>query len=175
MKYISLIVIILFCSFTCDSSYALGKIVDYFLENPNAWNDTKKITCNEVTRVVVTKGLKGIVFNLTDLTKGDQVALVFLESKKSVKLNKVGFYKISNELLPGKNRVVSVITRNYGNRTRFHYRFMLQRNHNDVPVKVYNYKRAILECNYDGNLPVKDISNLSGIKLCEIEVRSPKH
>ena len=25
-------------------SFALGKIVNYFLDNPNAWNDTKRIT-----------------------------------------------------------------------------------------------------------------------------------
>ena len=67
-------------------SFALGKIVNYFLDNPNAWNDTKRITRSTPTKILVKEGLEGLVFKLTDLTKGDEVALVFLESRKGRKI-----------------------------------------------------------------------------------------
>ena len=65
-----------------QTTYALGKIVNYFLENPNAWNDTKRITNGSPTKIIVKDGLEGLVFKLTDLTQGDDVALVFIETKK---------------------------------------------------------------------------------------------
>lgn len=165
-----LVVLILFSM--NNLSFAQGNIVDYFLKNPNAWEDTKRIIHKEPTKVVVADGLKGLGFNLTELTEGDEVALVFIESQKAERLKYKGFCNGEDKLLPGKNRVVSVITRNSGDRTRFHYKFILQRNINNEPVTIYNNGNDILESLYDGSLPVKDISNLSGIGMCEIEVHS---
>ena len=99
------------------------------------------------------------------------MALVFLETRTAEKFKKEGFCNAGDKLLPGKNRVVSVIIRNSGNRTQFHYKFLLQRNINNVPISIYNNGNAVLESMYDGSKPVKDISNLSGIELCEIEIR----
>jgi hypothetical protein len=48
---------------------------------------------------------------------------------------------------------------------------MLQKNINNVTVKTYNDGDAVLESEYDGSMAVKDDSDLSGIALCEIEVR----
>ena len=152
-------------------SFAQGNIVDYFLKNPKAWDDTKKIIHKTPTKVVVADGLEGLGFNLAELTEGDEVALVFIETQKAERLKGKGFCNATDKLLPGKNRVVSVITRNSGDRTKFHYKFILQRNINNVPVTIYNNGNAILESEYDGSIPVKDISNLSGIELCEVEIR----
>ncbi|MCF6159546.1 MAG: hypothetical protein E3K32_13475 [wastewater metagenome] len=151
--------------------FAQGNIVDYFLKDPNAWEDTRKITRKEPTMVTVTDGLEGLGLDLVELTRGDEVALIFLETRKSDRLKQKGFLRVEDKLVPGKNRVVSVITRNSGDRTKFHYKFILQRNINNEPVTIYNNGNAVLESIYDGSQPVKDISNLSGIKLCEIEVR----
>lgn len=152
-------------------SFAQGNIVDYFLKDPKAWDDTKKILHKTPTRVVIPDGCKALGLHLAALTEGDEVALVFLETQTSAKLKQTGFCSIEDKLLPGLNRVVSVITRNSGNRTQFHYKFILQRNINNVPVSVYHQGNAVLESWYDGSQPVKDISNLSGIELCEIEIR----
>jgi len=163
--------LILFPFSASKISLAQGNIVDYFSKNPKAWDDTKKIIHKTPTKVVVADGLKGLGFNLTELTDGDEVALVFIETQKAERLKGKGFCNAEDKLLPGKNRVVSVSTRNSGDRTKFHYKFMLQRNINNVPVTIYNNGNAILESEYDGSMPVKDISNLSGIELCEIEIR----
>jgi hypothetical protein len=141
------------------------------LKNQESWEKTKKLIHKEPKKIVVSEGLEGLGFNLAELTYGDEVALIFLETCKSEKLKCKGFCNAGDKLLPGKNRVVSVITRNAGNRTQFHYKFLLQRNINNETVSVYNNGNAILESIYDGNQPVKDISNLSGIELCEVEVR----
>ena len=50
-----------------------------------------------------------------------------------------------DKLAQGKNRVVSVITRNSGNRTQFHYKFLLQRNINNEPITIYNNGNPVLK------------------------------
>lgn len=172
MKYIHSVFVILLLFTIHNVSFAHGNIVDYFLKNPKAWDDTKKIIHKTPIKVIITDGLEGLGFDLTELTEGDEVALIFIETQNAEKLKWKGFCNAGDKLLPGKNRVVSVITRNSGDRTRFHYKFMLQRNINNVPITVYNNGNAILESRYDGSLPVKDISNLSGIELCEVEIRN---
>lgn len=171
MKYIQYVFIIFFFFSINTVSFAQGKIVDYFLKNPNAWNDTKRIIHKTPTRIIIEDGLKGLGFNLAELTEGDEVALIFIETQKAKRLKTRGFCSIEDKLLPGNNRIVSVITRNTGSRTQFHYKFLLQRNISNVPVSVYNNGNAVLESKYDGSQPVRDISNLSGIELCEIEIR----
>ncbi len=172
VKYIQYTFIILIIIFSINqTSYALGKIVNYFLDDPNAWNDTKRITHSTSTKIVVTDGLEGLVFKLTDLTMGDVVALVFLETKKVEKFNSERHCDIGDKLIRGKNRIVSVITKNHGNRKKFHYKFILQRAINNVPIDIYNNGDAVLESRYDGSKPVEKMSDLSGIKLLEIEVR----
>lgn len=151
--------------------FAQGNIVDYFLKNPNAWDDTRKIIHKAPKRVVVRDGLEGLGFNLSELTGGDVVALVFIDAQKAEKMKEKGFCNAGDKLMPGINRIVSVITKNAGDRTQFHYKFMLQRNINNEPVTIYNNGNAVLESKYDGTQPVKDISNLSGIELCEVEIR----
>ncbi len=170
-KYIySTFVILSFFSMN-TISFAHGGIVEYFLKDPKAWENTRKIIHKTPTKVVITDGLQGLVFNLMELTPGDEVALIFLETQESERFRHKGFCNAGDKLLPGKNRVVSVITRNSGDRTRFHYKFTLQRNINNVPITMYNNGNAVLESRYDGSQPVKDISNLSGIELCEVEIR----
>ncbi len=112
-----------------------------------------------------------MVCNLAELTEGDEVALVFIDTQKSEKMKREGFCNAEDKLTRGKNRVVSVNTRNSGNRTQFHYKFLLQRNINNEPITIYNNGNAVLESTYDGSQPVINISNLSGIELCEIEIR----
>ena len=141
------------------------------MKSPEAWDKTKKLIHKEPTKIIVTGGLEGLCFNLSELTDGDVVALVFIDTQKSEKLQYRQFCNAEDKLAQGKNRVVSVITRNSGNRTQFHYKFLLQRNINNEPITIYNNGNPVLESTYDGSLPVKDISNLSGIELCEIEVR----
>jgi len=148
-----------------------GNIVDYFLKNPNAWNDTKRIIHKTPTRVVIADGLAGLGFNLAELTDGDEVALIFLEARKAERFKQTRFCEAEGNLSPGVNRVVAVITRNSGDRKRFHYKFLLQRNINNVPVTIYNNGNTLLESLYDGGLPVMDASNLAGIELCEVEIR----
>ncbi|KKO20718.1 MAG: hypothetical protein DCC43_09310 [Candidatus Brocadia sp.] len=170
MKHLYLLTI--FFSFSLHTvSLAQGNIVDYFLKDPKAWDETKKIIHKTPTRVVIPDGCTSLGFYLAELTQGDEVALIFIDTQKSDKLKQTGFCEAGDKLLPGLNRVVSVLTRNSGDRTRFHYKFILQRNINNVPVSVYHNGNAVLESRYDGSQPVKDISNLSGIELCEIEVR----
>ncbi len=172
MKYIHYTVIILIIIFSINqTSYAIGKIVNYFLDNPNAWNHTKRITHGTPTKIVVKDGLEGLVLKLTDLTQGDVVALVFLETKKVEKFNSERFCDAGDKLIQGKNRIVSVITKNHGNRKKFHYKFILQRTINNVPIDIYNNGDAVLESRYDGSKPVENMSDLSGIELLEIEVR----
>jgi hypothetical protein len=119
----------------------------------------------------VKDGLEGLVLKLTDLTQGDVVALVFLETNKVEKFNSERFCYAGDKLIRGKNRIVSVITKNRGNRRKFHYKFILQRTINNVPIDIYNNGDAVLESRYDGSKPVENMSDLSGIKLLEIEVR----
>ncbi|HHT9123733.1 MAG TPA: hypothetical protein ACFYEF_12760 [Candidatus Wunengus sp. YC63] len=171
MKYIQYLVITILLFTINTISFAQGNIVDYFLKSPEAWDKTKKLIHKEPTKIIVTGGLDGLGFNLAELTEGDVVALVFLDTQKSEKLQHKRFCNAGDKLTQGKNRVVSVITRNSGNRTQFHYKFLLQRNINNEPITIYNNGNPVLESTYDGGLPVKDISNLSGIELCEIEVR----
>ena len=171
MKYTKYIFIILFLLSLNRISFAQGNIVDYFLKSPEAWDKTKKLIHKEPTKIVVTGGLEGLVFNLAELTEGDEVALVFIDTQKSEKMKREGFCNAEDKLIRGKNRVVSVNTRNSGNRTQFHYKFLLQRDINNEPITIYNNGIPVLESTYDGSQPVIDISNLSGIELCEIEVR----
>ena len=171
MKYIQYLVITILLFTINTISFAQGNIVDYFLKSPEAWDKTKKLIHKEPTKIIVTGGLDGLGFNLAELTEGDAVALVFIDTQKSEKLKHEKFCNVEDKLAHGKNRVVSVITRNSGNRTQFHYKFLLQRNINNEPITIYNNGNPVLESTYDGSLPVIDISNLSGIELCEIEVR----
>jgi hypothetical protein len=168
-KYLFVIFIIILS--VNKTSFALGKIVDYFLNNPNAWNDTKRITHSTPIKIVVEDGMMGLGLELTELTNGDEVALIFLETKKVKKMRHEGFCDARGKLIRGKNRVVSVITRNYGNRARFHYKFILQKYINNVPVTIYNNGDAVLECEYDGSMPVVNDSDLSGINFLEIKIR----
>ncbi len=169
IKYLFIVIIVILS--VNKTSFALGRIVDYFLNNQNAWNTTKRITDITPATIVVEDGLEGLEFELTDLTSGDEVALVFLETKKVEKMKREGFCNLKGKLIRGKNRIVSVITRNHGNRKKFHYKFTLQKNVSNAPVIIYNDGDAVLECEYDGTLPVEDDSNLSGINLLEIDVR----
>ena len=171
MKYTKYIFIILFLLSLNRIIFAQGNIVDYFLKSPEAWDKTKKLIHKEPTKIVVTGGLEGLVFNLAELTEGDEVALVFIDTQKSEKMKREVFCSAEDKLIRGKNRVVSVNTRNSGNRTQFHYKFLLQRNINNEPITIYNNGIPVLESTYDGSQPVIDISNLSGIELCEIEIR----
>jgi len=171
MKYIQYLVITILLFTINTISFAQGNIVDYFLKSPEAWDKTKKLIHKEPTKIIVTGGLDGLGFNLAELTEGDAVALVFIDTQKSEKLKHEKFCNVEDKLAHGKNRVVSVITRNSGNRTQFHYKFLLQRNINNEPITIYNNGNPVLESTYDGSQPVIDISNLSGIELCEIEVR----
>lgn len=164
------VLVTLMVFFSGKPCHAHDNIVDYFLKNPNAWEDTKRIIHKKPKKIVVSDGLKGLGLYLAELTEGDEVALVFLETQKSERLKYKSFCNAEDKLVPGVNRIVSVITRNTGDRTKFHYKFMLQRNINNEPVTVYNNGNAVLESMYDGSQPVKDISNLSGIELCEVEV-----
>lgn len=171
LKMTILFMVILMLSFSgSNDTYAREKIVDYFLDNPNAWEDTKRVTHTTPLKIVVADGLEGLGFELKEISEGDKVALVFIDTKKAETFRQRGFCDASDKLRKGNNRIVAVMARNAGDRTRFHYTFLLQRNINDVPVTLYNNGNAILESLYDGSLPVKDISNLSGIKLCEIEI-----
>ena len=171
MKYIQYLVITILLFTINTISFAQGNIVDYFLKSPEAWDKTKKLIHKEPTKIIVTGGLDGLGFNLAELTEGDAVALVFIDTQKSEKLKHEKFCNVEDKLAHGKNRVVSLITRNSGNRTQFHYKFLLQRNINNEPITIYNNGNPVLESTYDGSQPVIDISNLSGIELCEIEVR----
>ena len=171
MKYTKYIFIILFLLSLNRIIFAQGNIVDYFLKSPEAWDKTKKLIHKEPTKIVVTGGLEGLVFNLAELTEGDEVALVFIDTQKSEKMKREVFCSAEDKLIRGKNRVVSVNTRNSGNRTQFHYKFLLQRDINNEPITIYNNGIPVLESTYDGSQPVIDISNLSGIELCEIEIR----
>jgi len=172
MKYTQYVFVIFIIILSMNKiSFAGGKIVYYFLDNPNAWDETKRIIHKTPTKVVVEEGLEGLEFNLTYLTSGDEVALIFLETKEVKKLRHEDFCHAWDKLLPGRNRIVSVITKNHGNRTKFHYKFTLQKNINNVTVKTYNDGDAVLESEYDGSMAVEDDSDLSGIALCEIEVR----
>ena len=171
MKYIQYLIITILLFTINTISFAQGNIVDYFLKSPEAWDKTKKLFHKEPTKIIIAGGLDGLGFNLAELTEGDVVALVFIDTQKSEKLKYKQFYNAEDKLAQGKNRVVSVITRNSGNRTQFHYKFLLQRNINNEPITIYNNGNAVLESTYDGSQPVIDISNLSGIELCEIEVR----
>jgi hypothetical protein len=171
MKYTGYVFVVFLILSMSKISFAGGKIVGYFLNNPNAWDDTKRITHKTPTKVIVEDGLEGLEFNLTELTEGDEVALIFLETKQVKKLRHEGLCDAGDKLLRGRNRVVSVITRNYGKRTKFHYKLILQKNINNVTVKTYNDDDPVLESGYDGSMSVDDASNLSGIKLCEIEIR----
>jgi len=169
IQYIFIILIIVFS--VNKTTYAIGKIVNYFLDNPNAWDDTKRVTRSTPEKVVVENGLKGLVFKLTDLTPGDVVALIFLDAKKVEKFSRERSCDAGDKLIKGKNRIVSVITKNHGNRKEFHYRFLLQRETNRMPIDIYNNGEAVFESSYDGTKPVVNMSDLSGIKLLEIDVR----
>ncbi len=168
-KYLFIIFIIILS--VSKTSFAIGKIVDYFLNNQNAWNNTTRITDSTPAKVVVEDGLEGLRLELTDLTDGDEVALVFLETKKVEKMKREGICNLNDKLILGKHRIVSVITRNHGNRKKFHYKFILKKSVSRAPVIIYNDGDAILESNYDGSTAVVNDSDLSGINLLEIEIR----
>ncbi len=57
IKYIFLISIIVFSA--NKPSFAIGKIVNYFLDNPNAWNDTKRIMRTTPKKILVKEGMDG--------------------------------------------------------------------------------------------------------------------
>ena len=130
-----------------------------------------RVTHGTPVKVVVKDGLEKLVFKLTDLTPGDEIALVFLETKKIEKFISERSCDAGDKLIQGKNRIVSVITKNHGNRKQFHYKFLLQKAMNRMPIDIYNNGEAVLESRYDGTKPVGNMSDLSGIKLLEIEVR----
>ena len=130
-----------------------------------------RVTHGTPVKVVVKDGLEKLVFKLTDLTPGDEIALVFLETKKIEKFISERSCDAGDKLIQGKNRIVSVITKNHGNRKQFHYKFLLQKAMNRMPIDIYNNGEAVLESRYDGTKPVENMSDLSGIKLLEIEVR----
>lgn len=70
--------LIIFLLFAINKvSLAQGNIVDYFLKNPKAWDDTKKIIHKTPLKVIITDGLEGLGFDLIELTEGDEVALIF--------------------------------------------------------------------------------------------------
>ncbi len=172
MRYINYLFVIFIIILSVNkTSFAIGKIVDYFLSNQNAWDNTKRITDSTPDKVVVEDGLEGLRLELADLTDGDEVALIFLETKKVEKMKREGFCNLKGKLIRGKNRIVSVITRNHGNRKKFHYKFILKKSVSRAPVIIYKDGDAVLECEYDGTLPVENDSDLSGINLLEIEVR----
>ncbi|MBM2833584.1 MAG: hypothetical protein HW406_745, partial [Candidatus Brocadiaceae bacterium] len=108
MKYTKYIFIILHIFSLNTISFAQGNIVDYFLKNPEAWDKTKKLIHKEPTKIVVTGGLEGLCFNLSELTEGDVVALVFIDTQKSEKLQHKRFCNAGDKLAQGKNRIVSV-------------------------------------------------------------------
>jgi len=171
LKFIIILVAVMLFSGS-STCLAMGKIIDYFLKNPEAWDVTKKIIQETPKKIIVTGGLKGLGFDLAELTGGDEVALIFLDSRKAVTFTAGGFCNAEDKLFPGDNRIVSVITRNYGDRTRFHYKFIFQRNkENGYNTMVYNNTKPILESEYDARRPVVDLANLSGISLCVIEIR----
>ncbi len=172
MRHINYLFIILIIVLSVNkTSFAIGKIVDYFLTNQHAWNNTKRITDSTPAKVVVKDGLEGLMLELADLTDGDEVALIFLETKKVEKMKRERVCDLNDKLIQGKNRIVSVITRNHGNRKKFHYKFILKKSVSRAPVIIYKNGDAVLECEYDGTLPVENDSDLSGINLLEIEVR----
>ncbi|GJQ57842.1 MAG: hypothetical protein D8M57_03725 [Candidatus Scalindua sp. AMX11] len=171
MKYTVIIITILLFFAGNSRCFAIGKIVDYFLNNENSWDVTKNIIQEKPKKIVVTGGTEGLGFDLAELTSGDEVSLVFLEPGKSVTLRTQGYWNAEDKLLIGENRVVSVITRNYGDRTKFHYKFKLQRKKDNGSTMLYNNTKPILESQYDGSRPVKDFASLSGIRMCVIEVR----
>ncbi|MDR4506132.1 MAG: hypothetical protein MRK01_15270 [Candidatus Scalindua sp.] len=171
MRLTTIVLALLLVFSGSNTCFAIGKIVDYFLDNENAWDVTKNIIQETPEKIVVTGGTQGLGFDLEELTGGDEVSLVFLKPGKSVTLNSEGFWNAEDKLLPGENRVVSVITRNYGDRTKFHYKFKLQRNKSDGGTMLYNNTKPILESKYDGSGPVTDFADLSGIRMCVIEIR----
>ncbi len=88
-----------------------------------------------------------------------------------MKFDSEGTCDTGDKLIQGKNRIVSVITKNHGNRKYFHYKFLLQREKNRMQNDIYNNGDAVLESRYDGTKPVENMSDLSGIQLLEIDVR----
>lgn len=168
LKVIVLASLLIFSGY--NTCFAIGKIVDYFLDNENAWDVTKNLIQETPEKIVVTGGTKGLGFDLEELTSGDEVSLVFLETGKAVTLNSEGYWNAEDKLFPGENRVVSVITRNHGDRTKFHYKFKLLRNKSNGHTMLYNNTKPILESNYDGRGPVTDFANLTGIRMCVIEI-----
>ncbi len=91
MKCIQIVIAIVLLFSVNNTSLARGNIVDYYLKNPKAWDETKKILRKVPIKIVVTGGLKGLGFDLTELSGGDEVALIFLETQKAVKLKWNGF------------------------------------------------------------------------------------
>src|SRR3989337_1806895 len=108
MKYTKYIFIILHLFSLNTISFAQGNIVDYFLKNPEAWDKTKKLIHKEPTKIVVTGGLDGLGFNLAELTEGDVVALVFIDTQKSEKLKYKRFCNAEDKLAQGKTRAALV-------------------------------------------------------------------
>ncbi len=68
MKYVLCMFVILVVFPVNNVCFALDNIVDYFLNNPNAWEETKRIIRKEPVKVIVVNGLRGLGFNLTELT-----------------------------------------------------------------------------------------------------------
>ena len=68
MGYLHYIVAILLFSSVNAATLAQGNIVDYFLKDPKAWDDTKKIIHKTPTKVIITDGCQELGFNLTELT-----------------------------------------------------------------------------------------------------------
>lgn len=97
--YIAYIFVFLHLFSMHTPSFDQGNIADYFLKNPKAWDDTKKIIHKAPTKVIVTDGLEGLGFNLTELTQGDEVSLIFIETQKAEKLKRIGFCNAEDKLL----------------------------------------------------------------------------
>ncbi len=83
---IQCLLVVVFLFMLTPVSFAQGNIVDYFLKSPDAWDRTKKLIHKEPIKVIVTGGLDGLCFSLAELTEGDTVALVFIDTQKSEKL-----------------------------------------------------------------------------------------
>ena len=88
-------------------------IVDYFLKDPGAWEHTMRIIHKNPTKVMV-ENSEDLVFNLTELTYGDEVALIFLNTKKAEKFKHAGICNAEDKIVPGINRIVSVTTKMQG-------------------------------------------------------------
>ena len=74
MKYTQYLLVILTILSINNLCFAQGNIVDYFLKDPKAWDDTKTIIHKSPKKIVIVDGIEGLGFNLAELSEGDEVA-----------------------------------------------------------------------------------------------------